>query len=451
LRVLVDEITAATLADLINREVHADYVYMYPPRQAYRPFDSNALSVVPELVGSSLARFDELNLYVHVPFCRQICSFCNLYSTNDLRRNLQGYVDAVLREAAQLARLADRKRIQTLYLGGGTPSILTPAQIEQLITRLLALFSSAPHQIPAETALEVDPATVDIAKLRDIRSAGVNRINLGYQSLVQREVIHLGRKRSERAGLQLLEDALSVGFDNVCVDLIYGLEQQTDDNWCASVEQVAASGPPTICAYALTLRPFTGYHRRGYTDVGGGVLYRRFEIADRLLKAAGYRRETPVRWVKGGGGYLQKSNHWGMQNILGFGAGARSYLWDVDFRNGYSVRSRSSTLDKYLDAVSQGQLPASDGYLMSPEERMIKAAALNVHFLDRHWYTELFGADPLAVFGREFAVLASLGLCSIEEGQITLTESGNKYRDLIAQCFFSSEVQLRLERFDYNE
>ncbi|WP_182880245.1 coproporphyrinogen-III oxidase family protein [Microbispora sp. H10949] len=451
MRVLLDETTAEGLSQLIYAGVHADYVYMYPPRQAYRPFEPDISGSFGELVERSLARFDGLNLYVHVPFCRQICSFCNLYTTNDLRRDLQGYVDTVLMEAAHYATLTDKKQIRTVYLGGGTPSILTPAQIEQLITTLLDLFSSTPNHIPPETALEVDPSTVDAGKLRELRSAGINRINLGYQSMVEREVIHIGRRRGDAAGFQLLEEALTVGFANVCVDLIYGLQHQTDDNWCASVRQVADAGPQTICAYALTLRPYTGYQRRGYGQIDGRVLYRRFDMADQILRDAGYRRETHVRWVKDGGGYLQKVNHWGMQNILGFGAGARSYLWEIDYRNSYSVRERNGVLDQYANAVDAGKWPATDGFFMSDEERMRKAAALNIQSLDRQWFFQLFGVDPLVVFEREIATLTSLGMCHIDDNLVTLTDIGTRYRDLIAQGFFSTEVRRRLRKFDYNE
>jgi oxygen-independent coproporphyrinogen-3 oxidase len=451
MQVLVDRVDASTLKEVLDSQAHADYVYMYPPRQTYRPLDPATMSFFDRLVEGSLARSDDLNVYIHFPFCRQLCSFCNLYTTNNTKQDLSDYVATVLTEASRYARLTDRKRIHTLYIGGGTPSILLPAQIERLITGILGLFSRTPNQAPAETALEVDPSTVDVAKLRDLHAAGVNRINLGYQSMVEQEVILVGRKRSESSGLALLKQALGVGFANVCVDLIYGLKHQTDESWSRSVSEVVEVGPQTICAYALTLRPFTGYRRSGYAEIEGRTLYRRFAIADKILQSAGYRRETHVRWVKAGGGYLQKVAHWGMQNILGLGAGARSYLWDVDYRNGYSVRSRRTTLDQYLEAVSAGLSPVSDGFLMTRSERLRKAALLNLHALNRRWFASLVGVDPLAAFQDEIPTLASLGLCTLDADTIQLTELGIRHRDLIAQCFFSTEVRRRLEEFNYDE
>jgi oxygen-independent coproporphyrinogen-3 oxidase len=452
MRLPAEQASPSLLSTLMAQQVHADYVYMYPPRQAYRPFDRTTAARLPDLISDSLRHSDVLNLYVHVPFCRQICRFCNLYAVGATSSaDLDGYVDTVLAEARHYADASDRKSIPTLYLGGGTPSILSARLLERLVTGLLDMFSVRPDELPPETALEVDPATVDAARLKDIRASGINRINLGYQSLVHDEVVRLGRLRPDKAGLGLIGDALDAGFGNVCVDLIYGLEGQTDESWERSVRHVADIGPPTICAYSLTLRPFTGYDRRGYSTVDGAVLYRRYEAADQILRAAGYRQETHVRWVRPGGGYLQKANHWGMHNILGFGAGARSYLWNVDFRNGYSVRSRATTLRRYRALVGSGQSPISDGYVMTPDERVRKAALLNLMSLDRYWFTDLLECDPLDVFGAEFRTFAVLGLSTTTPDRIQLTREGVKYRDLLSQTLFSAEVRRRVSAFDYDE
>lgn len=451
MHIVAERLSSETLAGLIRQQVHSDYVYMYPPRQAYRTFTAGEARRLPDLISGSLCRYAQLNLYVHVPFCRQICSFCNLYAVSGSGRDLDGYVDALIAEGEQYAGVTDRKTVSTLYLGGGTPSILSAAQLERLVTSLLDLFSVSPGDVPPETALEVDPATVDAARLRDIRSAGINRINLGYQSMMRDEVVGFGRNRPAEAELGLLEQALDVGFANVCVDLIYGLDGQTDENWRRSVAQVAAIGPPTVCAYALTLRPFTGYSRRGYARLPGELLYRRYDAADEILRAAGYRRENHVRWIRDGGGYQQKVNHWSLQNVLGLGAGARSYLWDVDFRNGYSVRSRARPLRDYLRCVEEARSPVTAGYLMTPEERSRKAVMLNLVSLDREWFARLVGEDPVDAFATEFESLADLGLCTIEPTRVELTDDGVKYRDLVAQSLFSGEVRERVRTFDYAE
>jgi oxygen-independent coproporphyrinogen-3 oxidase len=450
-RVLNGHPEAHTIRDLINVEAHADYVYMYPPRQAYRAFSPELTQQFPDLVKQSLDRSDVLNLYVHVPFCRQICSFCNLYTVRDGRADVDRYVDTVLREAGWYAAMSGRKQVASLYLGGGTPSILAPVQIARLVRELLALYSVSPDQPPAEVALEVDPSTVDVQKLRDFRGAGISRINLGYQSFIPTEVATLRRVRSAESGTRLLEEALSVGFANVCVDLIYGLEHQTDASWQASVREVAKIGPETVCAYALTLRPHTGYGRRGYDHIDGALLRARYAMAHEILTGFGYRQETHVRWVRDGGGYRQKANHWAMQNILGFGAGARSYLWDLDFRNGYSVRHRRSTLDAYDARIADGRFPADSGFLMTDDERRRKMLTLNIQSLDRARFRETFGADPFDAFPDELRALTDTGAVRCDGDRIWVPDEWMGDRDLFSQLFFSNDVRRKLEEFTYDE
>ncbi|AWW37789.1 coproporphyrinogen dehydrogenase [Streptomyces sp. AS58] len=429
--------------------VHADYMYMYPPRQTYRPLALSPAELEAKL-RASFGRSDVLNLYVHVPFCRQICSFCNLYTTTGEGTDHREYTTAVLEEASRYTRFTEPKTVATLYFGGGTPSLLAPELLGAMTERLLADFSAPGTPAPSEIALEVDPATVDQARLRDLRQAGINRVNLGYQSLVPEEVTRIGRREGARR-TQALEIALGTGFDNVCVDLIYGLERQTDDAWRTSVRTVAAMAPQTVCAYPLTTRPLTSYGKRGYTFVPAETLYRRYDIAHELLTAAGYRQETHVRWVRGGGGYVQKVNHWRMQNVLGLGAGARSYLWELDTRNGYSLRSRGDALHSYLRAAGTDTLPITDGYLMTDEERRRKAVVLNLLHLDRSWFTSLFGTDPVEAFPVEFACLADAGICEIGPSEIRLTAHGTRIRDLAVQMFISPEVRDRLGKFSYSE
>jgi oxygen-independent coproporphyrinogen III oxidase len=452
MEIVTESAIAATLGALDTNQHHGDYIYMYPPRQAYRKFVPSEREKLAGWITSSLAHSDLLNVYLHVPFCKQICSFCNLYTTRaDGNTDLHDYAELLRREASMCARRMDRKTLQTIYLGGGTPSLLDPRDVGSIIECVTALFGAPGSPSPKEVAIEVAPETVDATKLRALRSAGINRINLGMQSTVPQEVAHLGRRRHASHTYQLVEEALDMGFSNVCVDLIYGLEYQTDESWERSLRDVIRLSPPTVCAYALTSRPYTGYQRRGFGGVEPGALHRRYEVADQLLTEAGYTQETHVRWVKSGGGYLQKEYHWGMQNLLGLGAGARSYLWYVDTRNGYSIGSRGAALEDYARAISDDALGIVDGFAMSEDERIRKAIVLGLIDLDRQWFRALFGCDPVETFPNEFGTLERLELCTIRPERIKLTRRGRKYRDTIVQLFFSRAVRARLDSFLYRE
>jgi oxygen-independent coproporphyrinogen-3 oxidase len=439
----------AELERHIAEEVAGDYVYMYPPRQAYRPFGEAELA---PLLAESLRRFESVDLYFHFPFCRQICAFCNLFAVAARDgAGLNAYVDYLEREVRHRAPLLRGKTFSTLYLGGGTPSLLAPEFFARLFAFLRDEIGCEVASIP-EVALEVSPDTVEEEKFRAYRAIGINRVNLGFQTLADGELHLIGRRYNADTPLRALEIVQSVGFDNVCVDLIYGLQGQTSESWRASVDAVLAYRPETICAYPLTLRPATGFSARGYREVCGREQYARQDYFRAAMLAAGYRQETHIRYVRDErGGYRQKENHWRMANVLGFGAGARSYLWHGDFRNGYSVRHRARALRDYFARVGAAGEAIVDGFVMDDDERMRKAVVLGLIRLDRGWFRSLFGRDPAEVFPEQFAALRNLALLEEEDAAYRLTPRGLRHRDVVVQAFFSERVRRLLESFDYDE
>ena len=243
---------------------------------------------------------------------------------------------------------------------------------------------------------------------------------------------------------------MNTGYDNVCVDLIYGLPGQSTDAWERSVRAVIDHDPDTICCYALTLRPNTGFAAHGQPDPDGADQYAKYDLAAALLADAGYLQETHVRWIRPNrGGYLQKTNHWAGQNIVGVGAGARSYLRRADLRNGYSSRKRRKVLTDWVDAVTGGRSPIADGYLISADERARKAVILGLGDLDRHEFAAEHGQDPTIMFGPELDLLTQHRLVDITADRISWTQVGQRHRDVAVQLFFSDEVSARLAAFDY--
>lgn len=433
----------------LDSAARADYVYMYPPRQAYRPLDDRQGRA---LAAQSLSRPGQINLYVHVPFCKQICSYCNLYAVAGASdREHEQYVDLLISEFEHFAPSIAHRRVDTLYIGGGTPSLLSPELLARLTTSLAKVGAFDLADV-AEVALEVSPDTVSEASVEGYRHAGINRINLGVQTLDDEELSGIGRKYDAALQSQSLEIALAAGFANVCVDLIYGLSHQTTDSWRSSLQAVMKARPETICCYPLTLRPSTGYARRGYTSVSDTNQYALYDIACSLLKDNGYTQETHVRWIlPGRGGYRQKTNHWAGQDILGIGAGSRSYLWDADLRNGYSVIHRRSALVEYKRLVNERGHAITDGFVMNDDERARKAIVLGLGSLSRSGYTATFGQDPVALYASAMSVLRRRGLIEIDDDLVYLTEAGHRYRDLAVQIFFSDEVRQLVSDHNYAE
>jgi oxygen-independent coproporphyrinogen III oxidase len=447
MRTVTTDGSRAELEAMLAARPPADYVYMYPPRQAYRPVAERQMAAAIE---RSLRREGPLDLYLHFPFCRQICSFCNLYAVVATETSgFETYVEAILREAETYAPLVAGKEIATVYLGGGTPSQLPAELIGCLLGELERLYGFERGRV-AEVALEVAPDTVSPKGLAALRGAGINRVNLGLQTGDEAEMCTIGRDHDAALSLRAVEAALAAGFDNVCVDLIYGLEGQTERSWAESLARVAELAPPTVCAYPLTLRPHTGYASRDYLEVDPASQADRYERADAVLRGAGYRQETHVRWALGAeGGYRQKENHWALSNVLGLGAGARGYLWECDYRNGYSARRRMPVLRQWLEDVGRKGHGRMDGFAMDEEERMRKALILGIHDLDRGRFRSLFGEDPMGSFEPQLRTLAELGLLAIEPDRLVLSAAGMRSRDLIVQAFFSPKVRRLLGEYDY--
>ncbi|WP_396451592.1 coproporphyrinogen-III oxidase family protein [Actinomadura sp.] len=442
--------TAEEISALLDREVRADYAYMYPPRQAYGRIEPHALT---EAVTRSLeAARGPLNLYLHFPFCEQICGFCNLFSVASSDDDLiDAYIAALLKELAGYADMLRGLPLDTVYLGGGTPSVMSPAQLATVLDGVSEQLGTDLQQVP-EVAMEVSPSTVEPAKFREFRRLGINRVNLGFQSLEDAELSGIGRAYASDIPYKALDIVAETGFRNVCVDLIYGLPGQDHAAWRRSVDKVIELGPDTVCAYALTLRPRTGFAGQGYLSVSGPDQYAKYDYADERLRQEGYRRQTHVRWARGeDGGYRQKANHWALQPIVGIGAGARGYLWECDYRNGYSVRHRMRGLRQYLDAVSEHGHGRTDGYLMTPDERRRKALVLALIDLDLDWYAGILGGAPEEHFGPYLDVLEDLALLERSPGTLRLTDRGVRHRDVLVQGFFSPEVRRRLASFDYDE
>ena len=303
-----------------------------------------------------------------------------------------------------------------------------------------------------EVSLEVAPDTVDAEKLKALRDAGINRVNLGLQSADDLAIQQIGRRHDFVRAKESIENAMKAGFDNVCVDLIYGLPGQNILAWEASVAAVIDMQPHTICAYPLTRRPYTGFSRISEDFVIDAMQYEKYSIALSMLDGAGYKQETHVRYVRdASGGYRQKANHWAGQDIIGVGAGGRGYLRTVDYRNGYSVRNRKRALTGYIERVEKNEMPYDSGFQLTPDEQIRRSVVLGLMCLDRTAFKCRFKCDVIDLFPDEFAELDALGLVRIDSHSLRLSPAGMKYRDIIVLKFFSDDVWNRILDFDYSE
>lgn len=269
-----------------------------------------------------------LALYVHLPWCVRKCPYCdfNSYSLDGAIPE-QDYVAALLRDLDYELVHAQGRVIQTVFLGGGTPSLFSPASIARLLAGIRARVPLAPG---AEITLEANPGIAEQARLRGYREAGVNRLSLGIQSFEDEKLKTLGRIHSRAEALRAAEAARAAGFENFNLDLMFGLPGQTRAQARADLEQALAFAPPHLSVYQLTIEPHTRFHAHPPPalpdeDTIGEMLEQR----EAMLERAGLQQYEVSAFARSGFECRHNLNYWTFGDYLGIGAGAHGKLTDA--------------------------------------------------------------------------------------------------------------------------
>jgi putative oxygen-independent coproporphyrinogen III oxidase len=289
-------------------------------------------------------------VYVHIPFCRHRCHYCdfNTYEGQDALH--RPYVDALIAHVETWCeQTPGLPEATSVFFGGGTPTLLAPADLRRI---LRAVCASPGVAQGAEVTVEVNPETVDERVFFDLLEAGFNRVSIGVQSLAERVLIGLGRTHSARGALGAIEAARSAGFTNINADLIYGSPWESAADWLASVEGVVAARPEHISAYALTVEAGTPLATLVATGrapgVDADVQAARHDVADSILAAAGYRRYEVSNWSVPGRECRHNLLYWSHGNYVGFGAGAHGH---IDGRRWWAVRRPADFIERALSGA----------------------------------------------------------------------------------------------------
>ena len=275
-----------------------------------------------------------LALYIHVPFCETKCAYCNFNTYERIERLIPGYLEAVKHEAGYWGGALERPTVGSVFFGGGTPSWLPPDELAGVLDAVRGVFRV---ENDAEITAEVNPGDAAADSLAVWREAGINRLSFGVQSLRDDELALLTRRHSAREAVEAVARARVAGFDNVSVDLIYGLPWQTVAQWEESLEGAASLGVEHVSLYALGVEEGTPLHR----DVEAGrvpapdpdLAAEMYELAERRLADAGYEHYEISNWAKPGRASRHNLTYWENGPFVGLGPGAHSYLPPVRFWN----------------------------------------------------------------------------------------------------------------------
>lgn len=294
------------------------------------------------MMKTSDKNMQSLSLYLHIPFCRHRCAYCDFNTYTGLNNLQDAYANALAEEIAQVASLPDEqglvptrpRPVHTIFFGGGTPSLMTPSQLQTILTSVRQHFALAPT---AEITLEANPGTVDLAYLSAIRQLGINRLSFGMQSAVATELTFLEREHDTATVIRAVAQARQAGFDNLSVDLIYGVPHQTLATWQTSLDVALSLNLEHISLYCLTIEPGTPMHRwlnQGqFAPPDPDLAADQYELATNVLDPLDFIQYEISNWAHPGRECQHNLTYWRNNPYLGLGAGAHGHAAGYRYNN----------------------------------------------------------------------------------------------------------------------
>ena len=376
----------------------------------------------PYMIPSSQA-----GLYIHIPFCKSKCGYCSFYSINSLNL-LPNFIDELNKEMKFYSKLF--KSFDTVYFGGGTPSLLTPQQLETILKTVSKFYRIDPH---AEITIEVNPGDVSLEYFRALHSLGINRLNIGIQSFDNQLLKYIGRRHSASDALASIEAARETGFTNIGIDLIYGVQHQHLQSWDKTLQKAISLKPEHISCYQLSLAPKTPlyhtYQEQSIKLPSNEQQAKYFFTTSEILENAGYLHYEVSNFAREA---CLKSKHnmkyWQHAPYLGLGPAAYSFLENKRWWN-------KSAVKRYIRDISQDKMPVEDAENLTPAQLQLEALflALRTHTgIDLKLYKTKYAADLLEDKKSIIGSLIKNNLVEIKDGFLRPTRSGIAVADSLA-------------------
>lgn len=401
-----------------------------------------------DVAQGTFASTGPMGVYVHFPFCSVLCPYCDF--AVDTRAGIphDAYADAVIAELEARAGWFERTgpdvgALVSIYVGGGTPGLWRVealARVLATVRRLFAAEATTADGGPAlEVTIEANPGEIDLTRLRELRSAGVNRLSLGIQSLDDRLLAAIGRNHTAAAAPAAMGAARAAGFDNISVDVMFGLPGQSSDDWRATLDGVVALRPDHVSAYALTVERGTSFGAR--LRAGTLTIPEADDVADLQIIArdaldeAGYAQYEVSSYARPGRRAVHNALYWSGGAYLGVGASAASFRPLADGAGWRFTNARAT--ETYLRAVQSRAAPAHVERRTAAdlENEAVWLALRTSDGLDRRRHAALHGQDPLALDARRRSAARACeqrGWLTISDDFIRPTAEGLLFADEIA-------------------
>ena len=370
-------------------------------------------------------------IYLHIPFCRQKCHYCNFYSFASVKYK-DDFIKALLIEIAARKPFLENENIETIYFGGGTPSLLTRAEMEVILENLFKHYSI---QSDPEITLEANPDDLNSKKIDDLALLPVNRLSIGIQSFFADDLHYLNRVHSAEQAEQSILLTREAGFDNLTIDLIYGMPTLTDEKWLSNIEKWKAYELPHLSAYGLTVEPKTALEnlirKRKMEPVKDQHIAGQFRMLMAFANENGITHYEISNFCNGHSYSKHNTNYWFGKKYLGLGPSAHSFDLESRYWN-------VSNVSKYIESMMKGIQP-EESEMLSKEQKYNEYVLLSFR---TKWGTDIktieerFGADTAGYFIKQVDKYITMGCVEQSGSTYLLSDEGKLFADRITSQLF---------------
>ena len=369
-------------------------------------------------------------LYIHIPFCKVKCVYCDFYSITKKEDQIPLFTKCILKEIDRYKHYAGEWEFDTIFFGGGTPSLLPAKYLEQILQKLHDTFDTSNVQ---EITLEANPGEAPLQHLKDIRGLGVNRLSMGFQSFDDKILKVLGRLHQSKDCFKTFNNARKAGFDNISADMIFNIPELSTQKWNSDLNRLIELDPEHISAYSLTVEPstklFNLVKRKELLMPIESIDIEQFLLTNKILSEHGYSHYEISNYAKINRESKHNLHYWNLSPYLSFGPSAHSY--DLEKR-WWNVRS----LEKYIESISNNKLPVENNEKLSRNDHYNEIIlnglrlknGINLSSLNK--YSDLANLDYLNTIHKKWDCL------SISDNNIKLIDNGFLFVDEITKDLF---------------
>lgn len=374
----------------------------------------------------------DLGLYVHIPFCVRKCEYCDFLSWSAGEEEREQYVNALLSEIESYRDFVKGYRVSTIFVGGGTPSVLLPKQMERILQKIYEVFELEKRP---EITIEVNPGTVDEEKLQCYKANGVNRLSMGLQSVKDEKLRLLGRIHTYQEFAESYELARKVGFDNISIDLISSVPGQTLQEWKEELEIAAVQNPEHISVYQLIIEEGTPFYEK-YAEhpelLPDEETSREIYLwTGKFLKEAGYEQYEISNYAKPGKESRHNLKYWERGDYLGLGLGAASMVRNIRMSNTKDMRT-------YLERCDKPKTMREDVQFLEEPRQMEEFMFLGLRKtrgVSKKEFKRIFGREMDMVYEKALHKCLENGMLLAHKDRIFLSEEGTLLSNMVLSEF----------------